>query len=396
MGRQKKPPLDERKLQGMKYFKLLDDLLRGLRNAGTDRDRAGNRELFYDQYATLLISFFFNPTIDSLRGLREFTTLEKVQKRWGIKPTSLGSLSEAARVFDPALMESIIAELAQRAGHQHARRGTGGFPSATEAQLAGLIAIDGSLLKALPKMTWALWQDERHRAIKMHVAFSVFPNAPVNVSVTHGNGSERDELRAFVKPGGFYVADRGYANNAMFREFDEQGVRFLIRVQENTTYEVERENPITNADKKAGVVRDVLVRRLGTEKHNPRLIKPLRIVQIQGDEPGHAWTLATNARELSGELVAIAYRHRWQVELFFRWFKCILGCRRLISESASGVTFQIYAAIIASLIIGLWTGTKPTKRGFEMIRHYLNGWATWEELNTFLEKQRNKSPPSKS
>ena len=144
MGRQKKPPLDERKLQGMKYFKLLDDLLRGLRNAGTDRDRAGNRELFYDQYATLLISFFFNPTIDSLRGLREFTTLEKVQKRWGIKPTSLGSLSEAARVFDPALMESIIAELAQRAGHQHARRGTGGFPSATEAQLAGLIAIDGN------------------------------------------------------------------------------------------------------------------------------------------------------------------------------------------------------------------------------------------------------------
>src|SRR5690606_41626419 len=132
---------------------------------------------------------------------------------------------------------------------------------------------------------------------------------------------------------------------------------------------VVRANPTHTADKNAVLARDVLLPRVRTATHNPRLINPLRIVQMQGDEPGHAWTLATSARELSGELVAIAYRHRWQVELFFRWFKCILGCRRLISESASGVTFQLYAAIIASLIIGLWTGSKPTKRGFELIRH---------------------------
>ncbi|MEZ5944348.1 MAG: transposase [Planctomycetaceae bacterium] len=115
----------------------------------------------------------------------------------------------------------------------------------------------------------------KHRAVKMHVAFGVFEQAPLEVAVTHGNGAEREQLRNMVQPGGFYVADRGYANNAMFREFDAQNVRFLIRVQENTTFEVQAEQPLSDADSQAGVVRDVLVRRLGTEKHNRLLEEPL-------------------------------------------------------------------------------------------------------------------------
>ena len=380
--------VDAKKLQGFKYFHLLDGLLECLRPVGTERDRANNRELFFDQYTALMILYFFNPTVDALRGLQQVTTLEKVQRMCGVRPTSLGSLSEASRVFDPAALEPIIAELARQAGRTRAA-----MPSAKEAALAGLIAVDGSLLKALPRMAWALWQDATHRAAKMHVAFAVFPGVPVKATLTAGNGPERDELRRMVEPGGFYVADRGYADYSMFREFDRDGVRFLIRLQENAVFEVAQENSLSDADMAAGVVQDVILRRLGTEKHNSLLERPLRIVKVQGSEPDHIWVLATNALDLSAELIVIAYRYRWQIELFFRWLKCVLGCRHLLSQSSSGVTLQLYCAIIAALLIGLWVGTKPNKRTYEMLCHYFSGWATADELERHLNNLRAKAQP---
>jgi hypothetical protein len=386
-------PLDPRKLQGFKYFDLLDGLLERLRPVGTQRDRSGNRELYFDGYATLMILYYFNPIVTALRGLQKFTTLEKVQRLCGVKPTSLGSLSEAARVFDPQALEPIIAELAAQAGQSRAA-----LPSAKEAALAGLIAVDGSLLRALPRMAWALWQDETHRAAKMHVAFAVFPGVPVGATLTAGNSSEREELRKLVKPGGFYVADRGYADYSLFREFDAQGVRFLIRLQENAVFEVQEERPLSAEDKAAGVVRDVTLKRLGTEKHNALLKRPLRIVQVQGTQPDHVWVLATNALDLPAELIALAYHHRWHIELFFRWLKCVLGCRHLLSQSENGVTLQVYCAIIAALLIGLWVGAKPNKRTYEMLCYYFSGWATLEEVERHLRQLQEKTtgPPSNS
>jgi len=379
---------DARKLQGFKYFQLIDGILERLRVVGTERDRAHNRELFFDQYAALMILYFFNPTVTTLRGLQQFTTLQKVQRLCGVRPTALGSLSEASRVFDPVALEPIIAELAAQAG-----RSPGAMPAAKEAALAGLIAVDGSLLKALPRMAWALWQDATHRAVKMHVAFAVFPGVPVQATLTEGNGPERDEFRRMVRPGGFYVADRGYADYSMFRELDREGVRFLIRLQENSVFEVAQENPLSEADTAAGVVRDVTLRRLGTEKHNSLLERPLRIVQVYGTEPDQLWVLATNALDLPAELIVVAYRYRWQIELFFRWLKCVLGCRHLLSQSPSGITLQVYCAIIAALLIGLWAGAKPNKRTYEMLCHYLSGWSTDDELERHLRNLRRKAQP---
>ena len=140
------------------------------------------------------------------------------------------------------------------------------------------------------------------------------------------------------------------------------------------------------------------LKRLGTDKHNSLLQRPLRIVEIQGAEPDHVWVLVTNQWELSAELIMIAYRYRWQIELFFRWLKCVLGCRHLLSQNQAGVTLQVYCAIIAALLIGLWVGGKPNKRTYEMLCHYLSGWATAEEVERHLIKlqQKTTGPPGKS
>jgi IS4 transposase len=95
---------------------------------------------------------------------------------------------------------------------------------------------------------------------------------------------------------------------------------------------------------------------------------------------------------LEAEYVALGYRFRWTVELFFRWFKCILGCRHLLSTSQNGITIQLYLGLIASLLISLWTGKKPTKRTLEMLQFYFCGMASEEELLAHIEKlQRHDS-----
>jgi len=86
------------------------------------------------------------------------------------------------------------------------------------------------------------------------------------------------------------------------------------------------------------------------------------------------------------EIISLIYAQRWIIEIFFRFFKQFLGCSHLISHSQNGIEIQTYCAIIACLLINLWTGRKPTKRTFEMISYYFMGLASEAELIAHLEK----------
>ena len=80
------------------------------------------------------------------------------------------------------------------------------------------------------------------------------------------------------------------------------------------------------------------------------------------------------------------YRYRWTIEVFFRFFKHVLGCRHLLSTKAEGIEIQTYMAIIACMLISLCTGRKPTLRTYEMICYYFIGWATEDELLAHIAK----------
>jgi len=384
------PSLSEEALQGFTYFRLLGPLVDHLPSAATERDRAGNRQLFYDQSASLLLLSFFTPVVTSLRGLPQTTTLAKVQERLGVHPTSLSALSEAAYVFDATLLHEVLITLgAPLRPH---------LPLAEHAALALLIAVDGSLLPALPRLAWALWQDDQHRAAKMHVAFAVLRQGPVDVTVTAGNGSERAEWRRLVQPGGFYVVDRGYVDYGLFQELHDLPCSFLCRVKDNAAYEVQEDRALSPAAVHAGVVRDAVLRRLGTTHHTRMLPQPFRVVQgttgkTRQDGTPDVLVLITKRLDLDAALIALAYRYRWAVELFFRWVKWVLGCRHLLSPGLNGVRLQVYAAFIASLLISLWVGRAPAKRTYEMLCFYRSGWATETELIAHIDRLHLKAPP---
>ncbi len=388
MAAKRQLPIREKDLKGLKYFKVLGALLERLHNDATARDHAGNRRLFYDQYACLLLLFFFNPIVKSLRGIQQASSLDKVQRLFGCSRVSRGSLSEASRVFDPELLHAIIGDVATQAlPLVHGRE--------AEA-LRGLTAVDGSLLPALPKMAWALWLDPQHRAAKMHIHFDVLKGVPMEATVTTGNGSETAQLRATLQANRLYVIDRGYAEYQLFQDIIDTRSDFIGRIRDNAVWTLVEERPLTDEARAAGIRSDRIV-WLGGPQSGRALQQPVRIVEVETgktDTQGRPdiLLLATSRLDLAAELVALAYRYRWTVELFFRWLKCILGCRHLLANSREGVTIQIYLAIIASLLISLWVGRKPTIRTLEMIQFYFTGWATEEELMAHLNQLKPLTP----
>ncbi len=106
--------IKDKELGGFKYFESISGLLERLHDVGCERDRAGNRTLHMDQYMSLILLFMFNPICSSLRALQQASTLKKVQKKLGVPRASLGSLSEAARVFDSQAVIPIIEELSAK------------------------------------------------------------------------------------------------------------------------------------------------------------------------------------------------------------------------------------------------------------------------------------------
>jgi hypothetical protein len=359
-----------------------------------------NRKLHYDQYVSLSLLYFFNPILTALRSIQQASTLKNVQNKLGIKRTSLGSLSAASRIFDPELLTPIISKLAGQVGSLN-------LDKRLQNLDVTVVAVDGTLLKALPKMLWALWLDKDHRAVKMHLEFDVLKGVPLQAQVTDANANERTQLKSSLSSGKLYCLDAGYREYRLLDNIIQKRSSFVVRLQDNTRYEIINEHQLSDTDRKAGVEFDRTV-QLGCKRTCDTLSRPIRIIQIHYyDEralsgykrksrvsskktfrtrsPEHTLLIATDRMDLPAELIGLIYRYRWQIEIFFRWFKCILGCQHLLSLSQNGVKIQVYCALIASLLIRLWTGRKPTKRTFEMICLYFQGWATMEELMKHIE-----------
>ena len=102
--------------------------------------------------------------------------------------------------------------------------------------------------------------------------------------------------------------------------------------------------------------------------------------------------IATNLMDVPAEIIALIFSHRWAIEIFFRFFKHMLGCQHLLSHNQNGIDLQTYCTIIACLLISLWTGKKPTLRTYDMICFYFYGMADEDELIAHIKKLH--APPA--
>ena len=237
---------------------------------------------------------------------------------------------------------------------------------------------------------------------RLHTHFEVLRGVPTRIDVTPNGGGEHDEravLERTIEADHLYVTDRGYAKFALFNKIDASQSSYVCRLRDNSVWETVEERYRNDEAKIDEMVSDEVVH---FSKSIRRPDHPIRVVCVRinphttrggsgsVDSDG-ILRIATNLLDVPAETIAFIFSNRWAIETFFRFFKHILGCRHLLSHDAEGIEIQTYCAIIASMLICLWTGKKPTLRTYEMICFYFCGMADEGELLAHIEKLKSQN-----
>jgi len=397
------------KLGHFKQLRKVAELLGFPHSAGCARDRAGNRQLHFDDYLLIVLLWMFNPLLDSMRALQRAAELEVVQRRAGIKRFSLGSFSESCRQFDPSMLKQVVEQLSREldpVGRQEIFK-----------DLPGVIElVDGTALRTLRTVVEAMWlpgtdgkDSHRTHAWKLHLNFDVDHHVPASWELTdargEGESDEKNVLRRRLKADHIYVMDRGYAKFTLFNDINRIGSSYVCRVRDNSVLEVERDRPLSKKDIEGDVLSDQIV-KMGIISHPPnRPDHPIRLVCVKitphrkrGKAAGGTsgppsadgiLRIATNLLDAPAHVIAFLYEYRWTLEVFIRFSKQILGCRHLLSSKREGIEIQIYAAVICCMLINLTTGKKPNKWMVTLMSLYLAGWASDRDVLRELNRPDN-------
>jgi hypothetical protein len=375
------------------------DLLKAFRQALVERIKPAElhaswsdprRHNRYVDYLSTLLFALLNPTLKTMRALSHASQLERVQHEVSGGRISLGSFSEAQHLVDPQLLERVFGDLMQQV--------RGGPGSDLGQAWEGWYARDSSLFAALPRMSWALYGGGQagavNNALRLHLSLHLLEDKPARAQVTAGKVCERKAWKQTWEKGAAYVGDRYFGeNHHLLGELEQAGCRYVLRLRDESLIEVLEELVVSPADKAQRVQRQAWV-RLGCRQR--RSVK-VRVVWITLAEGG-TLRLVTNVppAELSAAEVGLLYRRRWQIECFFRWLKCLLGCRHWLAESQQGVTLQLYLALIAAVLFQLHTGRRPNKRMLELFQLHQQGWATTEELLLGLQREQEREAKRKA
>ena len=213
-----------------------------------------------------------------------------------------------------------------------------------------LYALDSTTISTSIKLaTWALGKYSKG-AVKMHTLLDLRGSIPANIHITHGRWHDSNELDVLEpEPYAFYMIDKAYVDfDALFR-FHLAGAYWVSRPKDNMRYEIIGHRTLTEADRKASVTGDFTIRL--TTKSVYLYPEPIRAVCVYDEEAGEEIVFITNNFDISASEVACLYRHRWDIEVFFKWVKQNIVVKTLWGYSENAVRTHLWVAIIAYLIL---------------------------------------------
>ena len=185
--------------------------------------------------------------------------------------------------------------------------------------------------------------------IKIHTLYDLETQVPAFLHITEASVHDVNAMDVIpYEPGAFYVFDRGYNDFRRLHCINEIGSFFVVRAKDNLNYKAvkwKRRMP-------ANVVSDSTVRLAGytSEKKYP---DALRRIVFFDEEQDRTFTFLTNALTLDALTVALLYKNRWQIELFFKWMKQHLNIQRFWGTTENAVRIQIYSAITAFCLVAI-------------------------------------------
>ena len=220
----------------------------------------------------------------------------------------------------------------------------------TEITIENVIyALDSTTIStSIVLAAWALGKYSKG-AVKMHTLLDLRGSIPANLHVTDGKWHDSNELDEIVpEPFAFYMMDKAYVDFIALFRFHKAGAYWISRPKDNMKYEVV--NHCLDIDPSTGICGDFII-KLTTPKSKKLYPEPIRMVTYHDSVTGNDVEFITNNFEICAIEVANLYRHRWDIEVFFKWIKQNIVVKTLWGYSENAVRIHLWVAIITYLII---------------------------------------------
>lgn len=353
------------------------------------RDAHGNRKLFLsDLFIAQLLAFHF-PTVRSLRMLDALSQTRTAQQLLQVERLPRSTVSDANRLVEPRLLEPLLADLARRVPPRE-------LPEELDVLLKRLVAVDGTFLRVVGDLLWALRQRTDDGKIvskpRLDLQFDVAAGVPRFAVLSGHARSECEAARLRIEPGLIYLGDKAFFSFSLLRDWLAGGADFIVALNRQIRFTPEADGPAPPPQ--GDVLSDRCGQLTGCSQSQPPTQR-LREIVLR-DAAGEPLRLLTSltAASLSPNVIGELYRRRWQVELFFRWLKHCANFRHAISHSPNGLGVALYVALIATLLTAIATGRRPSKYALAALQFVAAGLTELEQMQPMLahfERERERA-----
>jgi hypothetical protein len=213
-----------------------------------------------------------------------------------------------------------------------------------------LYALDSTTIDlCLSLFPWAKFRKHK-AAVKMHTLLDLHGNIPTFIRITDGKVHDVNILDEMLpEAGAFYVMDRGYVDFERLYVFTLSAAFFVVRTKSNVLIQRRYSHPV---DKATGVRSDhtVILTAINSVKAYPDQLRRVSYLDVKTRK---RFKFLTNNFTLSAVTIALIYKSRWQVELFFKWIKQHLRLKAFYGTSENAVKTQIWIAVSVYVLVAI-------------------------------------------
>lgn len=349
----------------------------------------GNRTLHADQLFLGLLLAFFDPMARSLRAIEDKADFGG---RLDLPRLARSTTADALAVFDPACLRPLIEELKDRVPD------LAGCDQDLWGITRRIIAADGTYLNTLCDVAWALRHTKSNGKaqgqVRVNLQLDVATWTPQVVTISGDDGcSEPAAFATDLLRGVLYVIDRNFLDFCFLKQLLARDNDFVLRLRANApTISVLEDRPLNAQDLEAGVIADQIVELSGRGAPPGRFrLVTIRTVNRRGEPEIVRLLTNLTGPQVPARVVGAVYRQRWQIELFFKWFKTWARMDHLLSTSRRGITFQLYVAVIGVLMMYVQSGRRVSVYTLAALSRLARGECTVQEaMDVIARRERER------
>jgi hypothetical protein len=322
--------------------------------------------------------------------------LPNVNQYLSVEAVCKSTLSNANALFDPAYLQGLIGDL--QPDLPNLRQ----MDPSLAYLLEQIKIFDGSFFRTAANVTWAIQSNNQHTKakgnggsayVRLNCEFCMRTGTPSGVSVNGDDGvGEGTAAQKMVEEGHIYLFDRGVVCFPYLEAIHKAASQFLCCLANTVNFTIAEERPLTDNDRKAGILSDRIGRLAGSDRRTPPdfTVREVVISYTHRDGTVKTLRLLTDLLELPACVIAELYRYRWQIELFFRWLKVNASFHHLTSHNRNGITLSFYIAVIAVLLMCLQTQRPLSKYGYNLLSMVAAGLGDVSDMLPILEKRERE------